>query len=441
VYGPSLDAELLVHELVRAQKTDGVSVTSTTISAELRAKLDIAVHRSTVRRWMHALGYLWRNKRYVGGMKPVAKAVRIRQFIIEYAVALSEEEAGGAVVVYTDESFIHTHHALKKGWFHADDRDVIGDTKGKRLILLHAMTENGLLTTSDAVATNWFNEIALTAQVVFDEVLEDGQDDSDYHNTMTGVKFTAWLRNRLLPTFASLYPGKHMYLVLDNASYHKARDETWISASSAQNKHQLVHTLLDLQVTSLTRASGVIVPAHRFETATKKELQAAVQLWLDDHPGHNRTVVEQLMSDAGHTLVYTPPFCPDVQPIELLWAEVKRRVAERSILNRSVTQACEHTEEAFASITWMFCINIVKHVHDWIDGFLKTDAAGDLQQCCNLATVIRHHRLLSIANQTSSATSSTAAPMELDTSAPPAAAATSSSTSATSSGRQLRRRF
>ena len=27
-------------------------------------------------------------------------------------------------------------------------------------------------------------------------------------------------------------------------------------------------------------------------------------------PDHNRTVVEQLMDDAGHSLIYTPPFCP-----------------------------------------------------------------------------------------------------------------------------------
>jgi hypothetical protein len=51
-------------------------------------------------------------------------------------------------------------------------------------------------------------------------VPEDGQDGSDYHNTMTGAKFIAWMRNRLLPTFAELYPGKKMQLVLDNASYH-----------------------------------------------------------------------------------------------------------------------------------------------------------------------------------------------------------------------------
>src|SRR6185437_2137291 len=126
-----------------------------------------------------------------------------------------------------DEFFIHTHLASKYGWLRKNDRDVIGDDDGKRLIILHAMTDSGLLAVPDEIASNWLNEPALTAELVFEEVLEDGQDGSDYHNTMTGPKFVAWLRNRLLPTFAELHPSKKTFLVLDNAGYHKPRDETW----------------------------------------------------------------------------------------------------------------------------------------------------------------------------------------------------------------------
>ena len=76
------------------------------------------VSRSTMLRWLHALGYQWKSKRYVGGMKPEAKSIRMRQFIVEYAEALGEEEAGNAIIVYMDESFIYIHSANKRGWFH-----------------------------------------------------------------------------------------------------------------------------------------------------------------------------------------------------------------------------------------------------------------------------------------------------------------------------------
>jgi hypothetical protein len=302
------------------------------------------------------------------------------------------------------------------------------------------MTENGLLTVPDAIASNWLNEPALTAELVFEEVLEDGQDDSDYHNTMTGAKFIAWVRNRLLPTFNQMYPGKKMNLVLDNASYHKPRDESWISASKAMNKHELAHQLLDLGVQQLTTTRGTVVPAHRFEAAisaggpSKDDLIAATQLWLEQHPDYNRTVIEQLFDDACHTLIYTPPFCPEVQPIELLWAKVKRYIADRATHNRSVTEAREQTEQGFEQITAMFCNSIIKHCHDWIDSFLKTDAAEDLRQCGTLGGVIKYLPLLKEAAATASPPSSAVVPMDIR---PPEHAAAAS---VPSCNRSLRKR-
>ena len=116
------------------------------------------------------------------------------------------------------------------------------------------------------------------------------------------------------------------------------------------------------------------------------------------------------MSDAGHALVYTPPYCPEVQPIELLWAKVKRYVAARSTHGRSLTEARQQTEEGFEVVTKMFCNSIVKHYHDWIDQFLQTDAAEDLLQCGSLAGVIKYLPLLKAA----SAPITAAAPMQID---------------------------
>ena len=81
----------------------------------------------------------------------------------------------------------------------------------------------------------------------------------------------------------------------------------------------LVHRLRTADPGLVTRLviAGVV---ENKGVSSKDDLIAAVQKWLDEHPDHNRMVVEQLMNDADHTLVYTPPFCPEMQPIELLWA-------------------------------------------------------------------------------------------------------------------------
>ena len=79
---------------------------------------------------------------------------------------------------------------------------------------------------------------------------------------------------------------------------------TWVSNSKSQSKHDLAHLLIDLGVTQLTTV-GInprIITAERFATIelrsarvapSKDDLLAAVQKFLDEHPDHNRTVVEQ----------------------------------------------------------------------------------------------------------------------------------------------------
>jgi hypothetical protein len=106
--------------------------------------------------------------------------------------------------------------------------------------------------------------------------------------------------------------------------------------------------------------------------------------------------------------------------VYLAWDEFY--VADRATHNRSVTEARQQTEEGFEQITAMFCNSIIKHCHDWIDAFLLTEAAEDLQQCGTLAGVIKHLRWLKIAEEASNVTS----PTQIQP-PPPAAAAASPS--------------
>lgn len=187
---------------------------------------------------------------------------------------------------------------------------------------------------------------------------------------------------------------------------------------------------MDLGVEQLTTLTGMrVVPAHLFEATigaggpSKEDLIAATKKWLAEHSDCNRTVVEQLLQDAGHAIVYTPPFCPEVQPIELLWAHVKRYVADHATHNRSISQARAQTEEGFERITRGFIYKIIAHCHGWIDSFLKTDAAEDLQQCSSLARVMHSLHLLKAASSDTRET----APMDISPPAPPSASTSSRS--------------
>jgi len=144
------------------------------------------------------------------------------------------------------------------------------------------------------------------------------------------------------------------------------------------------------------------------------------------------------MSDKGYSLIYTPPFCPEVQPIELLWAEVKRYVADRCYHKRTPEEARKQTEAGFAQVTYGFILNIIKHCHGWINGFLTTEEAGDLQQCGTLAGVIKWLPMLKAAGDSkdNSTTAAADAPQPMDISLPSPVPAAASAASV----RTLRRR-
>ncbi|GMF14055.1 unnamed protein product [Phytophthora lilii] len=53
------------------------------------------------------------------------------------------------------------------------------------------------------------------------------------------------------------------------------------------------------------------------------QLLAAVKA----HKAKPTYAVHRIANENGHTLLYTPPYHPELQPIELVWGRVKTRIA------------------------------------------------------------------------------------------------------------------
>ena len=152
---------------------------------------------------------------------------RIRKFIIELNRALKLQNAewtqegdflvhGDYVIAFTDETYIHQNHSPLTSW--VDSSKEVGKTssKGKRLIVLHAVTMNGFIAEEDAKgepieekAMSGSKEPANTAEWIW----EAKSKHKDYHDNMDGEGFEWWLENRLVPAFEAQYSGKKMILV------------------------------------------------------------------------------------------------------------------------------------------------------------------------------------------------------------------------------------
>ena len=70
---------------------------------------------------------------------------------------------------------------------------------------------------------------------------------------------------------------------------------------------------------------------------------------MDNLPGHKLAGVREQVEAAGATLLYQPPYSPDVNPIEMIWSKVKRLM--RSAAARSVETLHAAFAQAMAAVT------------------------------------------------------------------------------------------
>jgi transposase len=89
------------------------------------------------------------------------------------------------------------------------------------------------------------------------------------------------------------------------------------------------------------------------------ELRPGDIVILDNLPGHKGEEAAQLIAAAGATLMFLPPYSPDLNPIEMLFAKLKTllRTAERRTKD-ALWQTIGALIDAFAPDE---CLNYIRH--------------------------------------------------------------------------------
>jgi transposase len=386
--GPSLEAQAVIHELMKDAAEMNIYASIRTIRAEVFAATGIEVPKTTMHTWLHDMDFEHGEKKLTGLKASYAHAT-IRRYILEYSAVLKEEERGNVVLVWMDESYIHTGYCSKYSWFHRDN-DVVanrvrGSESGKRLIIIHAMTKDGMLEMPDIDPSDNLNEQYASASVVSAKLSAEGFEPEDYHDTLNGEKFLQWVRNRLIPAFQAKYKRKKMVLILDNAKYHHARGIEWVYANK-MTKPALGNFLRLAKVKSIKLPGGRVIKADKFTAdagsggPTVPDLREVVRDYIRSHPAINTTLVHQAMQPHKYQLLYTPPYESWIQPIELVWARVKHEVATQSMLGRKWQETQEQTKIALKNVSSQLCTNIIGHTHKLMNEWLQTDTAGSLKK-------------------------------------------------------------
>ena len=172
-----------------------------------------------------------------------------------------------------------------------------------------------------------------------------------------------------------------MILIADNAPYHHKRE---IGSLASLKKGNLVNLMVkhnveyvDLPMTSTGRSElaekegdedhpdvqdrgdcvqiGFVsdeqknrASARNPRIATLEELKVAFITYLrDNKPELLACKVEKYLEGRGHKILWTPPYCPELQPIELFWAVGKNHVALQNTNHTTMKDVVKNLREGW----------------------------------------------------------------------------------------------
>jgi hypothetical protein len=98
-----------------------------------------------------------------------------------------------------------------------------------------------------------------------------------------------------------------------------------------------------------------ILQAHLLPSANR--LFSAVAWWFqqDNDPKHTSRIVQRWLFTQGVQCIDFPPYSPDLNPIENLWNDLKRRIEKRNAtdiegLAKHLREEWEATDKTFLSV-------------------------------------------------------------------------------------------
>lgn len=171
--------------------------------------------------------------------------------------------------------------------------------------------------------------------------------------------YVNWFRFQLPPNL-----NKPSIIILDNAAYHKTLP--------ADTPH--THKMRKADVLAALYRHGVSYDAR----ITAIEAKRILKQWQNNNI---RIEIEQLATDVGHSVLFTPPHFSDLQPIEMVWARIKDAVARsycKGIQFGEVRRKLDEQFELFETEEGQQAIsNIIDSVDKVISKFLSEIAQDE----------------------------------------------------------------
>lgn len=314
-----------------------------------------AVSLRSLRRWLARecdqgeipLNTLWRTVQRLGFVYGPAKRrstlkerdyviIARRQYLRQKIGNRNREGCTDRPEVYLDETYLNVNHSNDNTWYFEPDGPWVNKPAGKgpRLIIVHAIT-----------ALGWVGG----AKLVFQAKRRTG----DYHGQMNGENFTKWFTEQLLPHIPC-----GSLIIMDNAPYHTELAEE--AFPTPKTRKAQLRQWLQTHHPQIYRQD--MLKPELYETC--KQLCPPPPLRLD-----------LIAEAAGHTIIRTPQYHPELQPIETVWAIVKDYCAAHC--DFTLAGLTTHLEAGFDQVTPAVCQGLIQKVRAQEDQYWIEDEEDD----------------------------------------------------------------
>lgn len=317
--------------------SENIVPTLKTILTKFREATGYKGSYESLRKIIKSLGFRWRKTKT--NRKILMERFDIQKLRLDYLIRLKSYRAEGRPIVYLDETYIHASHTHQKAWSDNSNEGLKKPiNKGDRLIIVHAGGEMGFIP---------------NARLIF----KSGTKSGDYHDEMNFNNFSKWLKEKLFPNL----PPRSV-IIVDNAPYHNVQVNK--APTSTSKKADMQDWLRNHNI------------AYE-EDMLKTQLYSLVLLHKSRF---KRYAIEEMINEHGFSCLRLPPYHPDLNPIELVWASLKQYVASNNTTfkRQDVQLLCEDFFDTFSKEEWQSrCNNAKMWESKFYDREVTLDEATD----------------------------------------------------------------
>ncbi|CAH2010623.1 unnamed protein product [Acanthoscelides obtectus] len=217
-----------------------------------------------------------------------SRIVELRQEFLHKVKIYREQKRN---LIYLDETWYDTHDVVQYGWVDDSNKCILNApcNRGKRIIILHAGSENGFIP----------NALLLSAKNIKESCGHDLR--------------LVWIEQQLIPNISP-----NSVIIMDNAPYH-SRQKSKIP-NTGTKKQDIIDFMKD---------KGMEIP--------QKSTKAILLDLIKRQKFEKEYVVDNLLQQNGHEVLRLPPYYCIFNPIELVWAALKKNESLLATIRDSVS--------------------------------------------------------------------------------------------------------